>query len=244
MSNNDLMYFLLKNSNLKDLQYSDNKLTYQGKTIDISNIYISDFMKSTYSPLALNQQIITAEDLFNIFELHTKKISKESDKKDINNLAQMALNKLSNVKEEKIISPKEYFEILEKQEISDEEYKKIEEFEIEVSQCMKYSDYLLDDKKDFVTDYNNRINNIIYALQENPTQKLTNRQEYSIKKYDGMLEDAKNFTNQKEKQRQKKLEKTNPNNNVSLGYANSFIVILSTIAAGIITAITIYLSIK
>lgn len=101
MSNNDIMEILLKNDNLSELTYDNNILTYQGKSIDISNVNLNDFFSSSYSQMYLDQKTISAEDFYNIMDIHSKKIEKDF-KPNIENqseddLQKMALNYLSNL---------------------------------------------------------------------------------------------------------------------------------------------------
>ena len=242
MSNKDMMAILLKNDNLSELVFDNNILTYQGRTLDISNLTISDFFQSNYSPLLQNAKEISAEDLFNIFEIHTKKEESDNENINLNDLANLALNQLTNKKENLIISPDKYFNYLNSGNINEEQSQQIQDFELQISQCMKYSDYLLNDKKMFVNKYYNKINNLIFTLEEDPLSKLTNGEKYAIDKYNQILEDVKNFLNTKEQEKVKRLVRTNIN--TSLGYANAFIILLATIASGIVTAIALYLMVK
>ena len=242
MTNDDIMKSLLENKNFSELSYNNNILTYQGKSIDLSNLFLNDFFNDSYSPLILNQNIITAEDLFNIFELHTKEIELNNNEISLTDLANIALNKLTQEENKKIINVDKYFELI-GSKIDDYSATKIRDFETEVSQCMKYSDYLLDDKKQFIDDYKNKMFNITFQSNEQDSPELTIGQKYAIKKYNEIAEDAKNFMLQKEKQKQRIRAKAE-NINVSYGYANAFIVLLSTIAVGIIAALVLYFTIK
>ena len=243
MPNKDIMESLLKNPNLSEITYDNNIVTYQGKTIDISSLYLNDFFQSSYSELANNQNYITAEDFFNILDLHTKVIENNNNN-NINDLANMALNNLLNKNNNNsIISINKYFELV-NSNINEETAKKIKDFETEMSQCLKYEDYLLDDKRMLLNDYKNVISNISFQKEDNKQPELTIGQQYALKKFNQIDEDAKNFNLQKQKQKQRILQRKMANTNVSYGYANAFIVILSTIAAGIVTAITLYLIVK
>ena len=239
MNNDYMMYFLLtKNNNLSEIKYHNNLVEYQGKIIDISNIFVGDLMNHDYDALPKNQGSLSAEEFFCILDTNAAEI--EPKRGDIKNLNNMALTKLLSTKNKLIINPERYFELLNKEQLTDEEYQQITDFETEVSQCMKYCDYLLPNKKTFMDDYYNRILNLQFQFQEEPTKKLTQGEEHAISKYDGMLEAAKNHLVNIYKRELK------PTENVyqSAGYANAFIVLLSTIATGIITAITLYLTIK
>jgi len=97
MSNDEIMEILLKYDNLKELHYENNILTYNGKSIDISNIALKDFFESPYSQMYLDQRTISAQDFFNILELHTTKvIDNLNSNNTINDLEKMALDYLNN----------------------------------------------------------------------------------------------------------------------------------------------------
>ena len=78
-------------------------------------------------------------------------------------------------------------------------------------------------------------------LQKNPNQKYTIGEQHAIEKSDQIDKSVKEFITEKANIR---IRKPNQNVNTSFGYANAFIVILSTIATGIVTALVLYFSIK
>ena len=82
MANTILFELLLKYDNLKELKYSNNKLTYKGITIDTSNIYLNDFFSNPYNQLNIDQFTISASDFFKIMEIHSKIIEPENNHKE------------------------------------------------------------------------------------------------------------------------------------------------------------------
>ncbi len=238
MPNDDVMHILLKKDNFKDLSYENGILSYQGKKINLKKIYLTDFLNSYYSPLYTNMDLLTSEDIFNIFDIHTKDI----ESYDMNDLANIALNNLTNQQQTNIIiSPKHYFEIINSNQFNASTNKQIQDFETFVYECMRYGDYLQPKQKKFVDDYYYTIQEMKENLQKNPNQKYTIGEQHAIEKSDQIDKSVKEFITEKANIR---IRKPNQNINTSFGYANAFIVILSTIATGIVAALVLYFSIK
>ena len=241
MNNDYMMYFLLKNNpNLSEIKYHNNIVEYQGKILNISNIFVGDLMQNGYDALPRTQGIISSEDFFCILDTNATEV--EPKRQDIKNLSSMDLNRILESKAKTIINPERYFELLDKEDLSDMEYEQIKDFELEISQCLKYCDYLLKDKRLLMDDYYSIITELEYSLQQNPNQKLTPGQQHAIDKYYGMLEMAKNYLIDVNKKTLK--PEVDENAYLSAGYANAFIVLLATIATGIIAALALYFTIK
>jgi hypothetical protein len=182
--------------------------------------------------------LLTSEDIFNIFDIHTKDI----ESYDMNDLANIALNNLTNQQQTNIIiSPKHYFEIINSNQFNASTNKQIQDFETFVYECMRYGDYLQPKQKKFVDDYYYTIQEMKENLQKNPNQKYTIGEQHAIEKSDQIDKSVKEFITEKANIR---IRKPNQNINTSFGYANAFIVILSTIATGIVAALVLYFSIK
>ena len=100
MDNNQIMQILLSHENLKDLSYDNNTLSYNGKSISLNNIKLSDFFNIAYSQMYLDQNNISAQDFFNIIEVHSKivepNIEEIKKEKDVVDLEKYALNFLTN----------------------------------------------------------------------------------------------------------------------------------------------------
>ena len=97
MSNDEIMEILLNYDNLKDLHYENNILTYNGNSIDISNVALRDFFESPYSQMYLDQRTISSEDFYNVMEIHATKIKDSlNNNSNINDLGKMALDYLNN----------------------------------------------------------------------------------------------------------------------------------------------------
>ncbi len=233
MLNNDILNYLSnQNSNLKEITIENNILDYQGRKIDLNNFLINDLLQNNNS-FKENINYMSSEDFFNIIEVNTKEIKKDENNIDINDLANLALNKLSDKKDNSIISAKTYFNILSNNQIDDEKANQIKDFETLMYQCMKYKDYLMFNKRKLLHSYLINIENLA-NIQE--TEKVNTSQRVAVRRYNEMsniINDEKNIV----------IRKKVPNINVSNGYANAFTVLLSTIATGLIVAIALYLTI-
>ena len=95
MDNDSIMKVLLTYDNLKELQYDNNILTYQGKSISIKDVPLRDFFSNQYSQLYIDQKNISAEDFFNIMDIHPTKII-DNNKNNIDQLEQKAIHYLEN----------------------------------------------------------------------------------------------------------------------------------------------------
>ena len=97
MSNDEIMEVLLGLDNLKELSYANNTITYNGKSVDISNINLRDFFESPYSQMYLDQKTISCEDFFNVMQIHATKIKDTIEKNNnISDLEKYAINYLNN----------------------------------------------------------------------------------------------------------------------------------------------------
>ena len=204
----------------EDITYNNGIVSYQGETTDVSKIYLHDLVKSKESPFNMYIRQLDAGDVFRIIDLHTKRIQDQYNEHDEDQ---------SNI----VISPNQYIEYINKSDISDEDNKKIQDFETLVYQCLKYYDYLLDDKKLFLSKYRRKINEI--ELKELEFD-LTNADKYARDKYYSITDSVRGYINSKYRVRKSEVDKAA----ASAGFADAFIVILSTIAAGIIAGTVIY----
>ena len=94
MDNDSIMNVLLTYDNLKELQYSNGILSFQGKSISIKDIPLKDFFIDAYSQMYIDQKSISAEDFFNIMDIHATKIVEKHN--NLENLERQALNILDN----------------------------------------------------------------------------------------------------------------------------------------------------
>ena len=211
---------LRDNPKFKDITYENGVVSFQGKSTNVSKLYLYDFVKNENSPLVRYLYELDADDVFRIIDLHTKRIHDQYNEHDED-------------KSDIIISPNQYIKYINKTEISDEDNKKIQDFETLVYQCYKYYDYLLDDKKIFLSKYRRKINEI--ELKELEFD-LTDADKYARDKYYSITDTVRGYINEKIR----KKEKDNNKYELSAGYANAFIVILSTIATGIIAGTILY----
>ena len=135
-----------------------------------------------------------------------------------------------------IIAPYDYFVLLKKNELSEEEQKELIDFEKHMSEEMKYEDYLLPFNKRIIFEYRHGI--IDLEMQEENGIEITQKEKEAINKYHQFEENIRriNLENAKVLKRLK--------NDSSLGYANAFIVVLSTLAVGIVTGLIIFACMK
>ena len=211
---------LRDNPRFKEITYENGKVMFQGKSTDVSNLYLYDFVKSEQSPLVRYLHELDASDIFRIIDLHTKKVHDQNTKpnEDQTNM---------------IISPNQYIKYINKKEISEEDNKKIQDFESLVYQCFKYYDYLLEDKKIFLSKYTRKISEI---EEKEMYIDLNEADQYAKNKFYSITDSIRNYTNEKIRIREREESKYE----LSAGYANAFIVILSTLAAGIIAGTVLY----
>ena len=204
----------------EDITYENGIVSYQGQTTDVSKIYLLDLVKSEKSAFNMYIHELDAGDVFRIIDLHTKRIHDQYNEHDEDQ---------SDI----VISPNQYIKYINKSNISDEENKKIQDFETLVYQCLKYYDYLLDDKKIFLSKYRRKINEI--ELKELEFD-LTDADKYARDKYYSITNSVRGYINSKYRVRKLEVDKAA----ASAGFADAFIVILSTIATGIIVGIVLY----
>ena len=137
-----------------------------------------------------------------------------------------------------IISVDHYFYNLKKDKLTEEEQAQNYEFENYIYTLMEYENYLTNDIKTFYDNYINHITSLSFVDQGETKENLNIIEKNAINKYYSFLDSIRS----KQIAYQKKL--VPQNNNVSLGYANAFIILLSTIASGIIVALTMFFMIK
>lgn len=137
-----------------------------------------------------------------------------------------------------IISVDHYFYNLKKDKLTEEEQAQNYEFENYIYTLMEYENYLTNDIKTFYDNYINHITSLSFVDQGETKENLNILEKNAINKYYSFLDSIRS----KQIAYQKKL--VPQNNNVSLGYANAFIILLSTIASGIIVALTMFFMIK
>ena len=135
-----------------------------------------------------------------------------------------------------VITPYDYFILLKKNELNEEELKDLIEFEKHMSEEMKYEDYLLPFNKRVIFDYRHGI--IELEMQEENGIELAPSEKEAINKYHKFEETVRRINNENIKL-VKKLK-----NDSSLGYANAFIVILSVLAVGIIAGTILFFTLQ
>lgn len=132
------------------------------------------------------------------------------------------------------INSKKYFNLISMPELNDEEVKKVESYQEFMAEADKYNDYLTGNLKLNKDTYENGINQLAVLETMNPGSHLTTYQKMAIAFYD------KQKTNALEA-KEGKIKKLQPNSDVSYGYTNSFTLILSTLATGILIGVVLFL---
>ena len=138
-----------------------------------------------------------------------------------------------------IINPKHYFSLIDSNnELNESDKNSILDFETYVATLMEYEDYLLEDQKNILKEYKQKIINLAYI--EESGQTLNSKQSDALNKYNTISTNILNKNNDKVR----KLEKENMKKEVSTGYINAFVVLLTVLAAGIFIGLTIFMIIK
>ena len=203
-----------------EITYDNGIISYQGETTDVSKIYLLDLVKDENSPFDKNIRELDAGDVFRIIDLHTKRIHDQYNEHDEDQ---------SDI----VISPNQYIKYINKNNISDEMNKKIQDFETLVYQCFKYYDYLLEEKRLFLSKYQRKINEI---EEKEKYTDLTDADKYARQKYYLITDSVRGYLNSKAK---KRIQENNKYGKAA-GFADAFIIILSTIATGIIVGTVLY----
>lgn len=133
-----------------------------------------------------------------------------------------------------VINSQKYFYLLSKGQLTDEERDQVSKFEELMATAEKYRDYVTNSIKVNKDGYERGINQIAIQETTNPETSLTDEQKRALEFYNKTKENV--LTNGENKVR--KLEK---NNDVSSGYTNSFVLILSTLATGILIGVVLFL---
>lgn len=135
-----------------------------------------------------------------------------------------------------VINENHYFNILKKDgELSEEEKKQLSDFDEYIASEIEYEDYLLEPQRELLHNY--RQNVIALSLKEEENESSINlREKEAISKYQKMNELVRN----RNLENIKKIKKLK--NDSSLGYVNAFIVVLSTLAVGIVAGIILFVS--
>ena len=204
----------------EDITYENGIVSYQGETTDVSKIYLLDLVKDENSPFNKNIRELDAGDVFRIIDLHTKRIHDQYNEHDEDQ---------SDI----VISPNQYIKYINKNNISDEMNKKIQDFETLVYQCFKYQDYLLEEKRLFLSKYRRKKDEI---EEKEKYTDLTDADKYARQKFYSIHDSAMAYINEKAR---KRIQENNKYGKAA-GFADAFIVILSTIATGIIVGTVLY----
>ncbi len=247
MTNNILFDFLLKYDNLSELSYSNNKLTYQDKTIDTRNVYLNDFFSNQYNQLNLDQYTISAKDFFNIIEIHSKIIEPENsiNEVQVSELERFALSilekagktiKNNKVNNYDVINCDHYFNLLNNNELSEDDLKKLIDYETYINQLNTYNNYLLPNQNNELNKYKA---NIIDLIEKQNTDNILNdNQLNAIKQYNDM---TNKIANNNLVSNNKLVKKAN--SEISAGFINAFIVILLMLSSGIVIGTIVYFTI-
>ena len=136
-----------------------------------------------------------------------------------------------------VINSKKYFELLNKNELTEVEQQKTQKFEDLMNKADKYRDYLTGTLKDNKDSYEKGINQLAILETTEPDIKLTAYQQKAIDAYNKQKSNALEL-------RENKLRVLEKHSDVSGGYTNSFILILSVLATGILIGVVLFLMVK
>ena len=133
-----------------------------------------------------------------------------------------------------VINAKKYFNLLQSPELNEQEQKNIQDFEEFMAKSERYRDYLVGPLKDNKDTYENGINQLAVLETMNPDSHLTTYQKMAIAAYE------KQKTNELQI-KENKIRKLEKNSDVSYGYTNSFSLILSVLATGILIGVVLFM---
>ena len=136
-----------------------------------------------------------------------------------------------------VINSKKFFELLNKNELTEIEQQKTQKFEDLMNKADKYSDYLTGSLKENKDSYEKGINQLAILETTEPNIKLTTYQQKAIEAYNKQKSNALEL-------KENKLRSLEKNNEVSGGYTNSFVLILSVLATGILIGVVLFLMVK
>ena len=125
-----------------------------------------------------------------------------------------------------VINSRKYFNLLSKSELNEDEQKKVESFEKLMSESDKYRDYLVGSLKTNKEAYENGINNLAIMDSLSSESNLTVNEKRAIDAYNKQKQSVLEYKENKVKKLEKKSD-------VSSGYINAFILILSSLATGL-----------
>ena len=135
---------------------------------------------------------------------------------------------------EKIISAQTFFRIIENDQASEDDIKKLDDFQEVMEETDKYNDYKVGQLKENKDTYDNKMNQLAILRAMNPDSRMSTLAMARL----AIFEEQKAKALQKNENKIRKLEK---NPDVSAGYTNSFVLILSVLATGILMGIVIFL---
>lgn len=136
-----------------------------------------------------------------------------------------------------VINSKKYFELISKPALTEQEEISTQTFEKLMHDSEKYKDYLIGSLKQNNDSYEFGINELAAKETINPDIQLTQYQKKAIDAYNTQKQNLLKLNENKIRRLQK-------NNNVSTGYINSFILILSVLATGILLGISLFMITK
>lgn len=131
-----------------------------------------------------------------------------------------------------IINSESYFQLLSREELNEDDQKKIVAFQKHMADSDKYRDYLTGTHKDNKDSYEHGINQLA-ILEAMSGNKLTTYQEMALLQYDKQ----KTAVLKANEAKVRVLEK----NDTSNGFINSFAVVLSVLATGILAGVIMFI---
>ena len=133
-----------------------------------------------------------------------------------------------------VINSDKYFKLISKPVLTEEEQQSAQNYEKFMSDAERYRDYLTGSVKTNKDSYESGINQLAVLETMNPGSQLTTYQKMALMAYNKQKTNALQAN-------ENKVRKLQKNKDVSYGYTNSFSLILSVLATGILIGVMIFI---
>ena len=136
-----------------------------------------------------------------------------------------------------IMSPNRYFELLGRDNLTEQERIGVTQFETYMAQAERYKDYLVDNVKTNRDAYESGISQLGIIEATNPNIPLTANQKRAIDAYNQQKSNLREI-------KENGIKKLTRKNDISAGYTNAFGLVLSVLATGILIGISLFMFTK
>ena len=136
-----------------------------------------------------------------------------------------------------IMSPNRYFELLGRDNLTEQERIGVTQFETYMAQAERYKDYLVDNVKSNRDAYESGISQLGIIEATNPNIPLTANQKRAIDAYNQQKSNLREL-------KENGIKKLTRKNDISAGYTNAFGLVLSVLATGILIGISLFMFTK